>query len=264
MRLTIVGCSGSMSGPDSAASCYLVEAEDADGRTWRILLDLGSGAFGQLQRYADPAGIDAVAVSHLHPDHVVDLTGFEIYRRYLPTGALPPVRLLGPAGTAERVLDLGGDASEAARRALAEVYLVAPYDPEGGHDIGPFHLTPFEVRHPVPAYGLRLEGPSETGAGGRAVLAYTGDTDTCPGAVDLARGADLLLAESAFQEERDAVRGIHLTGRRAAEIASSARVGRLVLTHLPPWNDPDVVRAEATEVWHGRLDLAEAGQVYTL
>ena len=52
MRLAVIGCSGSFAGPDSAASCYLLEAEDADGATWRILLDLGSGALGPLQRYA--------------------------------------------------------------------------------------------------------------------------------------------------------------------------------------------------------------------
>ena len=68
MRLTVVGCSGSVPGPDSAASSYLVEQ---DG--FRLLLDLGSGAFGALQRHLDPAEVDAVVLSHLHPDHCFDL-----------------------------------------------------------------------------------------------------------------------------------------------------------------------------------------------
>ena len=84
MRLTVVGCSGSYPGPESPASCYLVEADDADGRTWRILLDLGSGALGALQRYADPLGIDAVFLSHLHADHCLDLCGYYVLRRYHP------------------------------------------------------------------------------------------------------------------------------------------------------------------------------------
>ena len=52
LRLTVVGCSGSYPGPASPASCYLLEAPDPDrpGRTWRVLLDLGSGALGALQR----------------------------------------------------------------------------------------------------------------------------------------------------------------------------------------------------------------------
>jgi ribonuclease BN (tRNA processing enzyme) len=74
VRLTVVGCSGSFPQPDAAASCYLVEADDDAGRTWRVLLDLGSGALGPLQRHADLHALDAVLLSHLHPDHCIDLT----------------------------------------------------------------------------------------------------------------------------------------------------------------------------------------------
>ena len=74
MRLTVVGCSGSYPGPDSPASCYLVEA-DQDGRTLRMLLDLGSGALGRLHRHADPLSIAGVFTSHLHPDHFIEAVG---------------------------------------------------------------------------------------------------------------------------------------------------------------------------------------------
>ena len=101
MRLTIVGCSGSYPGPDSPASCYLLEAEHDDGsgsRTWRVLVDLGSGALGALQRYADPLSIDAVLLSHLHADHCLDLAGFYVLRKYHPTGPQPPIPVWGPVG----------------------------------------------------------------------------------------------------------------------------------------------------------------------
>src|SRR3954465_8513241 len=96
MRLTVVGCSGSYPGPGSPASCYLVEADDADGRTWRVLLDLGSGALGALHRYADPLGIDAVLLSHLHPDHCLDLSGYYVLRKYHPRGAQPRIPVWRP------------------------------------------------------------------------------------------------------------------------------------------------------------------------
>ena len=70
---------GSYPGPDSPASCYLVEA-DQDGRTWRVLLDLGSGALGRLHRHADPLSIDGVFISHLHPDHWFDMSGYYVLR----------------------------------------------------------------------------------------------------------------------------------------------------------------------------------------
>ena len=104
MRLTVIGCSGSFAGPTSPSSSYLVQAE-ADGRTWNVLLDLGSGALGPLQQHLSPYELDAVLLTHLHPDHCVDMCGLYVMRRYNPSGRLPgrlPVH--GPEGTAERVL----------------------------------------------------------------------------------------------------------------------------------------------------------------
>ena len=67
MRLTMVGCSGSMPGPNSAASCYLLEA---DG--FRLVVDLGNGAV----RRAAAAGAFGGAVSLAAPGQVLDL-GYE-------------------------------------------------------------------------------------------------------------------------------------------------------------------------------------------
>ena len=86
MDLTIVGCTGSMAGPDSPASCYLVRASDGE-RDWQLLLDLGSGALGALQRHTDPLTLDAVLLTHLHPDHCLDLTGLRVLRAHGPRPA---------------------------------------------------------------------------------------------------------------------------------------------------------------------------------
>ena len=98
MKLTIIGCTGSMSGPDSAASSYLVQADGADPdgevRTWSVVLDLGPGAMGQMLRYLDPIDLDAILISHCHADHIVDLVGMHVFRRWNPTGALGPVLTL--------------------------------------------------------------------------------------------------------------------------------------------------------------------------
>ena len=89
MRLTVVGCSGSFPGPDSPACCYLLEAHH-EGRLLRVLLDLGNGALGSLQRYVDPLMVDAVVLSHLHADHCFDLCGLYVVRKYRPGGARAP------------------------------------------------------------------------------------------------------------------------------------------------------------------------------
>lgn len=251
MRFTVVGCSGSYPGPDSPASCYLLEAEH-EGRTWRVLMDLGSGALGALHRYADPLRIDAVLLSHLHADHCLDLCGYHVLRKYHPDGAQPRIPVWGPAGTAARMArayDLPVDPGMSGEFDFRE--WGAPFR------FGPFAIEAVPVVHPVPAFALRVTAHGAT-------VAYTGDTGPCDALTRAASGADLLLAEASFEEGRDNPPDLHLTGRECGELAVRAGVGRLLLTHVPPWHDPQVVLAEAREVYGGPLELASAGQLLEL
>jgi ribonuclease BN (tRNA processing enzyme) len=255
MRLTIVGCSGSFAGPQSPASCYLLRAEH-DGRETNLLLDLGSGALGALQRHIDPADLDAVMVSHLHPDHCVDLLGLYVTRKYQPSGPLTdPLPVYGPQDTGERMeqayhgLEEGGMNKEFVFHGLVDRQSVT---------VGPFTVTPFRVNHPVETFGFRVEADSK-------VLAYSGDTDTCDALTPLFTGADLVLADAAFVDGRDKARDIHLSGSRAAQAAVDAGgVARLMLTHLPSWNDPAVCRAQAAEIWPGEVELARPDATYPI
>lgn len=262
MRMVVLGCAGSFPGPGSAASSYLVQAEDADGRTWTALLDLGNGALGALQRWGDPAALDVVALSHLHADHVADMAVLGVYRRYHPGGALPQVAVHGPDGTRERLVHLSGHDPATD---TGEQFDVRTWQPGEPVRVGPLTLEAVPVEHPVPAFGIRVTGPSEHDPGRRVTLAYSGDTDACAGLDDLAAGADLLLAEAAFVEGRDDhVRGVHLTGRRAGEAAARGRSGALVVTHVPAWNDPQVALTEARAVYDGPVTLATPGTTYPL
>jgi ribonuclease BN (tRNA processing enzyme) len=249
MRLTVVGCSGSYPGPDSPASSYLLEAEH-EGRTWRILLDLGNGSLGVLHRYADPLAIDAVFLSHLHADHCMDLCGYYVMRKYHPTGPQPRIPVWGPAGAAARMARAYDLPSEPG---MTEEFDFRPYD-DAVVRVGPFEVTPQMVVHPVDAFALRVT------AGGRT-LVYSGDTGPCEELVELSSGADLLLAEASFQEDRPNPAQLHLTGVDCGEVAKRAGVGRLVLTHIPPWHDPQVSLDEARRVWDGPTDLAASGLV---
>jgi ribonuclease BN (tRNA processing enzyme) len=255
MKVTVVGCSGSFPGPESAASCYLVEAPDAAGRTWRVLLDLGSGALGPLQRYTTPYDVDAVLLSHLHPDHCLDLCGLYVALKYRPGGPAPAVPVYGPSGTAVRLARAYDGLPDTGMSAELDVRTWTEGTPVA---IGPFTVTPYAMNHPVEAYGLRVES-------GGAVVAYTGDTDSTPNLTPLCRDADLVLADCAFVEGRDEIRGVHLTARRAGEAATEAGgVRRLVLTHMPPWNDPEAARRDAAQTWVGPLEVARAGVTYEL
>jgi ribonuclease BN (tRNA processing enzyme) len=249
MRLTAVGCSGSYPGPDSPASCYLLEAE-ADGRTWRILLDLGSGALGALQRYVDPLAVDAVFLSHLHADHCLDLCGYYVLRKYHPTGPQPRIPVWGPAGTADRMARAYDLPTEPG---MTGEFDFRAYD--GVVGLGPFRVEPVRVVHPVPAYGLRVSADGVT-------LGYSGDTGPCPGLDEVARGVDLLLAEASFRSGDDNPPALHLTGRDGGEAAARGGAGRLLLTHVPPWFDREHAAAEARTAYNGPVELARCGQTY--
>jgi ribonuclease BN (tRNA processing enzyme) len=249
MRLTVVGCSGSYPGPDSPASCYLLEA-DLDGRTWRILLDLGSGALGALHRYVDPLAIDAVLLSHLHADHCLDLTGYYVMRKYHPSGIRARLPVWGPQDTARRMAR-AYDLPE-------EPGMDEEFDFRGYSErltIGPFEVEAVPVDHPVDAFGLRITCGART-------LAYTGDTGPCETLTRLARDADLLLAEASFRETDENPDNVHLTGMDCGRLAAAAGVRQLVITHVPPWFDPKDMLAEAQDVWDGPVELAVQGRVF--
>ncbi|MEV5747296.1 MBL fold metallo-hydrolase [Actinoallomurus sp. NPDC052308] len=249
MRITVVGCSGSFPGPTSPASCYLVEA---DG--FALLLDLGNGALGALQRQIDLYAIDAILLSHLHADHCLDLCGYYVARKYVAGGPQPRIDVHGPAGTAERMARAYDLPLDPGMREVFDFRTLRP----GTLQVGPFTVTAARVNHPVEAYGFRLEHQ------GRA-MAYSGDTGESDALVTLAEGADLLLAEASFLEGRQDPTQGHLTGGQAAEHAARAGVGRLVLTHLVPWNDPATVLAEAgAGGFRGEIELARQGAVYDL
>jgi hypothetical protein len=150
MRLTSIGCSGSFAGPDSRASCYLRGGDDADGRTWRILLDLGSGALGPLQKYADRRDVDAVFFSHLHADHCLDLCGYYVLRKYHPGGACRAsrsgVRGRGRSGW-PTAYDLPGPRHDQRVR--------LPRVRRSGR-ARPVPCRAVAVAHPVPAFGFRV------------------------------------------------------------------------------------------------------------
>jgi ribonuclease BN (tRNA processing enzyme) len=244
MQLTVIGCSGSFPGPDSPASCYLLEAEG-----FRLVVDMGNGGLGVLQRHAELFGIDAICVSHLHTDHCVDLSSYWIARQYAPEGARPPIPVYGPRGTAERMAGFCGE-DVASIRARLEAHDLEPQVLE----IGPFRITTDHMNHPVETFGFRVEH-----AGWK--LAYSADTGETDALVRLAEGVDVLLSEAAFQDDDDNPPNVHLTARQAGEYATRAGAGELVLTHLVPWYDRDRSLAEAAASYRGPLSAATSGLV---
>jgi ribonuclease BN (tRNA processing enzyme) len=245
MKLTVVGCAGSFPGAASPASCYLLEAEG-----FRLVIDLGNGAFGALQRYAGIEDVDAICLSHLHGDHCLDLGAYGVARHYGPQGDLPPIPVYGPAGTAERLAPVFGLVADE----LASRFTFGRLTP-GRMEIGPFAITAGHMNHPVETFGFRVEHDGRT-------IAYSADTGESDALIALARDADLLLCEASFLDRPGNLRDVHLSAKQAAQHAAKAAVGELVLTHLVAWNDPELSMAEATREFAGPVSLAASGRTF--
>jgi len=248
VQLTVLGCAGTFPGPESPCSGYLVEH---DG--FRLVVDLGSGALGNLQRHCDLLDVDAVYITHLHADHCIDLVAYYYARRYHPSGAAPLLPVYGPRETRERIC---ASFEEPPPEGLRDVYDFQVCG-AGTLTIGPFTVTAGLVEHPIECHALRIE------AGGK-VLTYSGDTARSSVLVELARDADLFLCEASWPSIPEPTPGIHLTGREAGEHAALAGARRLLLTHLMPFHDPQAIVAEAKETYDGHLELATPGQSYTI
>jgi ribonuclease BN (tRNA processing enzyme) len=252
MKLTVVGCSGSFPGPDSPASCYLVESAH-EGRTFRLLLDLGSGALGYLQRYIELESVDGVVLSHLHADHCLDLCSFYVVRKYSPSGPMDVLPVYGPEGTGDRIAHAYDLPSEAA---MSRQFDFRPF-PGEPFSMGPFTVSVARVDHVIAAYAVKLVDATGT-------LVYSGDTALCASLEEFSEGADLLLAEASFLDDPDNPRHVHMTGKDAASVAQRANVRQLVLTHIPPWHSPEAVLAEASPHFTGQTSLARAGGTFEI
>jgi ribonuclease BN (tRNA processing enzyme) len=240
MRLTVLGGCGAFPAAGEACSGYLLEQ---DG--FRVLLDPGYATMPRLLQALPAEQVDAVFVTHGHPDHCADLNPLLRARglRDDPPPALPVYALPG-ALDAVLALDRPG--------MLTDAYSLREFDAGEELDIGPFHVDTRLLPHWVPNAGVRLA------AGGRSLM-YTGDSGPSRSVVALADGVDVLLAEATYVDRVPDDSADYLTSaRQAGEQAAGAGVGRLVLTHLWPGIDPSAAQAAAAATCPSDVDVAVA------
>ncbi|WP_020500694.1 MBL fold metallo-hydrolase [Sciscionella marina] len=241
MKLTVLGGAGAWPGAEQPCSGYLLEHQ-----RYRLLLDPGYGSFAALQRYLAAGELDAVAVTHGHPDHCADLN--PLLRARALEGE-PPLPVHAPRDALDRVLALD---QVAAVRSACRVHELRAREPVR---IGPFEVLPVLLPHHVPNLGLRVTGGDR--------LAYTGDTGPSAAITELAADADVLLAEATYPESVPEEDAAYLSSaRQAGEYAREAGVGELLLTHLWPGTDPARAIAAARGAFSGPIRVAGPGLVW--
>jgi ribonuclease BN (tRNA processing enzyme) len=248
VRITVLGKSPAWQDPGGACSGYLVE-EAGTG----LLVDCGNGVFGKLRAARDLAAVDAVVVSHLHADHLLDLVPFAYALTYLPHGRSAPPRLLAPAGAREtlrRIVGAWGD-----ERLVEGAFALEEYGPGDTPEVGSLRLRFQPVPHYVPANAI------EVGSGGSGRFTFGSDHGPTDDLVAFARATDLLMLEATLPASgEDGPRG-HLTAREAGEHAQRAGARRLVLTHLPAELELEAADA-ASAAYDGPVEVAREGATY--
>jgi len=246
MRLTVLGSAASHAGEGQACASHLIESA-----TTRLLFDCGNGSLANLYRVADPYSLDAVFITHNHPDHYVDLYSMQAMLRYAPQGPLPSVPLYMPErlfGTMQVLL------SERGAREFRDAFSFAPLEDGVSVQVGGIKVTPHEVEHTDPTFALVAEA-----AGSK--LCYTADTAPGNRILEAARGCGLLLAEATLPDEYSGA-APHLTATQAGELARDAGVKGLVLTHVWPTNDRVRMLDAASAVFSGPVSVASEFATY--
>ncbi|MBS3975067.1 MAG: MBL fold metallo-hydrolase [Actinobacteria bacterium] len=249
MKVTVLGSSASYAGAGQACSGYLVEHDGT-----KVLMDCGNGVIANLCEIADPVTLDAVVITHGHPDHFLDIYALQALLRYAPQGPASPLPLWLPESLFEQ---MGCLLSERGRIELAEAFIVHELIAEQVVRIGSLAITPLLVDHAETTFALSVESPDG------ARVCYTSDTKAGDAVLRAARDADLLIAEATMPEEYIG-RAPHMTAREAAEIARAAGAGRLVLTHIWPTNDREHMLRDAIEIFGPNSSIAKEFDIYEL
>lgn len=218
----------------------------------RLLFDSGPGTMRRLLE-ADTTifDLDYVFYSHFHPDHSAELVPLIFATKY-PDGNRRQSPLTITAGRGFSSFFDGLKAVYGKWIALAPGLLdVVELNntSKDSRNFRDFAVESAPVEHNPESIAYRI-----TSADGSAVV-YSGDTDYSENLVALAKGADLLICESA-QPDSLQVEG-HLTPSMAGEIATRAGVRKLVLTHFYPSCEKVDVAQQCRKTYSGPLLLAE-------
>jgi len=236
-QVTVLGSCGAFPEVGRACSGFAV-----DWDSYRLVLDLGYGTLPRLLAHWPDCRVDAVVITHEHPDHCVDLHGPFRMRYYGGAGG-PRLPLYCPPGVLDRLAGLEPDVD---LKRVFDVHVLP-----GSYRAGPFDLTGVPLPHFVPNAGVRLQA-------GEAALAYSGDTGPDPMLAELGRGSDLFIVEATDREgETQRPSRNLMTSAEAGRWARRAGAHRVMLTHFWPGNDRVVSVTAAAAEFDGEVLAAE-------
>jgi len=243
MHLDVIGAGPAYTDrPGATGASYLLRDGDAS-----VLLDLGQGSFARLADTVDPATLGAVVISHLHPDHFIDLVALRHYLRWEKPRRR--VRVIGPEGLDDRLDALHGEPGFSAASLDVE-----PLH-EGTFTVGGFEIQAARVTHTQSSFGFRVS----TGTSAAPGLVYSGDCGRAEDLDVLTRPGDTLLCEVSFGPGPVVPGAGHLDGPAVGDLATRVRAGRVLLTHLQMGYDRAATLDSVRARFDGPVELVDPG-----
>lgn len=244
MKIIPIGVWGGYPNKNEATSAFLIEQ---DG--FRCLVDCGSGVLAAVQNYTELRELDAVIISHYHPDHIADI------------GVLQHAAMVGMQlkewNTPLYIYAHDKDPDEFEKLSYKGVTEGRAIQASETLELGPWQVSFCETVHPVYCLALKFT------ANGRSAV-FTADTSWKEELIGFSEGADLLVAESNLYEKYIGIIQGHLSGSQAGELAERAGAKRLLLTHLPQYGELDEILEAAKSSYSGPVEFAGIGKGYEI
>lgn len=240
MKVTVIGFWGGYPGPNEASSGYLFESEG-----FRLLVDCGSGVLSQLQNKITLDELDAVILSHYHADHIADIGPLQYAK--LTSSFINP--------NEHKVLPIYGhtlDKEAFNKLTHRNSTKGIAYSVDKQQKIGPFTIDFLKTTHPVDCFAMRITD-------GKAVVVYTADSSYQQSFIEFSKDADFLISECNFYADQDGTNAGHMNSLEVAELAKSANVKQLLLTHLPHFGNHEDLVKEVQTIYEGKVELAQTG-----
>jgi ribonuclease BN (tRNA processing enzyme) len=252
LTLTVLGSGTAVPSFERFPAGYLVQ-----GAGHSLLVDCGPGVLRRLAQVGvGPDALDAVYLTHFHPDHCADVAALLFALRNRAYRYRRPLRVCAAVGLGEWLEHLYAAWPWLRPRADEYPLLLQELEP-GEHHCGPFRIGTYPVVHTAQSLAYRVRLADEPGT-----VALSGDADAGLGLVEAARDADLFVCDAAFPDH--AYEPGHLTPSRAGRVAAEARARHLCLTHFYPECAGHDLASQAATTFAGAVSLAADLRTFTV
>lgn len=252
MKLTVLGSAAAGGNAGSGCSGYLVQL----GAT-KVLIDCGAGTIQEMKRVFDVRDLDAIVISHMHLDHILDLVTLRAAYRYAPEPFDGRIPLWLPPGGTEILDSLAAplDLDHHSPLFFDQVYSTAEYNPFDSLLLGEISIDFAPAQHAMPAWAMRIAR-----VGSDSAIGFSSDTGPVTHLAAFLQDVDVLICEATllYSNVSPMDRG-HLTAQEAGRLAQTCHARRLILTHT--WDElgADRLLQEASAAFNGHVEIAWPG-----